>query len=165
MKHIAARFVSLALIFNLFANFSQADSKVDISVESSDNKEVKSPRSVKEMSKKGLDLGILTDEHLANSMYHQIAMASIFGTISLTGLVTCAFTLGHLASNDYRHVGYGLEPLAYGIASLGSGAVGALFGFLSYRSIKDAISTDALRETLRLYPTVSEEKKIKRTIS
>ena len=52
-----------------------------------------------------------------------------------------------------------MEPLAYGIGILGGGAVGGLFGFLSYRSVKNAVSTNALREALRLYSTASEEQK------
>ena len=164
MERVASKIISFLLMFNLFNNFSYANSKVDISVESSDNKEVKGSGPVKKISKKDLELGNLTDEHLANSMYHQIAMASVFGTISLAGLVTCACTLGHLVSNDCRNVGCGLEPLAYGIASLGSGAVGALFGFLSYKSIKDAIATDALREEYRSLNKISQKSAVNKQI-
>ena len=96
MERVASKIISFLLMFNLFNNFSYANSKVDISVESSDNKEVKGSGPVKKISKKDLELGNLTDEHLANSMYHQIAMASVFGTISLAGLVTCSCTLVHV---------------------------------------------------------------------
>ena len=161
MKQIVSRLVSVALVFNLSTSFLHADSKIDNPVKSSESKKLKSSKSVNKLSKKDLEskIGYLTDDYLARGMYKDIVLAGVFGCISLGGWVTSISGLVELISGDHSDWHCGMEPLAYGIGILGGGAVGGIFGFLSYRSVKNAVSTNALREALRLYSTASEEQK------